>query len=966
MVFDKSKYDLVQQENIEDIKTQAYMFRHKKSGARIAILANDDENKVFTVGFRTPPADSTGVMHILEHSVLCGSEKYPIKDPFIELAKGSLNTFLNAMTYSDKTIYPVASCNDVDFNNLIDVYMDAVLHPDIYNHKEIFMQEGWHYEMEDVNSPLIYNGVVYNEMKGAFSAPDDVLSRYCLNSLYPDTSYATESGGDPEVIPELTYEHFIGTHKMLYHPSNSYIVIYGNCDMSEKLEYLDREYLSKYEAIEVDSQILIQKPFESMRKVTAEYSVTEDEGTENNGYLAYNVSVGESSDMELSLAMTIIDYALFSAPGAPVRQALIDAGLGEDIICLYEPDIRQPMYTIASKNCDETREKEFLDIIQSTLSEIVEKGIEKDALLAAISSSEFRYRESDSGNFPKGLIYTTMIYDTWLHDDDKPFINLPKNDLYKLMRGRVDSGYFEEVIRKYFLQNNHCSLVVLKPVVNLTQKKDEALAEKLAEYKASLSEDEIRQIVADTKHLKEYQMQPDTEEALSTIPHLSRKDIRREIIPFSNIEKDVNGVKLLRHNIFTNGIGYVRFCFDIAGVATEDLNYVGLLVDTFAYIDTENYKYDRLTNVIDIHTGDISAGLNTYRNRNTGNVLAAIDVKCKAISEEYATAMDLVSEIILRTKFDEFKRLKEIIAELKASLHDKFVSAGHNFALGECKKQFNEASKYIALTAGYDYYRFLVDIYDNFDNCKEKLASTLKKVSGQVFNRNNLVISFTGEEVLYNEVEKAIAGFIDTLPDEKLEAAERNFEYKKTKLAYKTASMVNYVARCGRFDDEYDASIRVLRTMLAYDYLWTNVRVKGGAYGCVNGYTETGFGFYCSYRDPNIAKTIETFEQIPQYIDELELDENDMTKYIIGTFSSLDMPQNPQLKGYRSFDMYMCGFDEKTIQGFRDKTLNTSVSDIKKLKPVIQKILDDGYCCVLGNSAKIDENAELFDEMINL
>lgn len=385
MNYNSETYELVMEQKLADISAIGYLFRHKKSGARIAMVSNDDENKVFCIGFRTPPADSTGVPHILEHSVLCGSDKYPAKDPFVELMKGSLNTFLNAMTFPDKTIYPIASCNDVDYRNLTDVYMDAVLHPNIYKREQIFKQEGWHYELTDLDAPLTYNGVVYNEMKGAFSSPTQRVYRMCLNSLYPDTAYATESGGDPAYIPDLSYEQFLKFHSTLYHPANSYIFVYGNCDMEERLNYLDREYLSKYDRIDVNSVLVHQKPFDRMSRVEGMYSVTEDEGTENKTYLAYNASIGEAGDMKLSLAFTVLEYALFNAPGAPVRQALIDAGIGEDVSGSYDHSILQPMVTIMATNTDADREEEFIRIIKNSLKKLADEGINKDTLRAGIN-----------------------------------------------------------------------------------------------------------------------------------------------------------------------------------------------------------------------------------------------------------------------------------------------------------------------------------------------------------------------------------------------------------------------------------------------------------------------------------------------------------------------------------------------------------------------------------------------------
>ena len=591
MNYNKEIYELIMEQNLGDISSKGYLFKHKKSGARIAMVSNDDENKVFCIGFRTPPADSTGVPHILEHSVLCGSDKYPAKDPFVELVKGSLNTFLNAMTFPDKTIYPIASCNDVDYKNLTDVYMDAVFHPNIYTREQIFKQEGWHYELENVDAPLTYNGVVYNEMKGAFSSPTQRVYRMCLNSLYPDTPYATESGGDPEFIPDLSYEQFLNFHKTLYHPANSYIYVYGNCDMEERLEYFDREYLRNYDEIKVGSDIPHQKPFDKQGRVEGVYSVTEEEGTENKTYLAYNASIGESGDMKLALAFTILEYALFNAPGAPVRQALIDAGIGEDVSGSYDNSIRQPMVTIMSTNTNSNREEEFVRIIREALEKLVNEGVNKDTLRAGINYNEFRYREADFGRWPKGLMYGIDMFGTWLYDDEKPFYNMQLSEAYDFLKKQVDTDYFEELIKKYLLDNPHSSVVVLKPEVGYTAKLEVATAKKLAEYKKTLSNEQLQTLVYDTKALKDYQSEPSTKEELESIPLLKREDIGKKASKLYNTEKSINGVKVLHHNINTNGIGYLRLSFNLDKVDDELLGYAGLLSKVLGAIGTEKYSF---------------------------------------------------------------------------------------------------------------------------------------------------------------------------------------------------------------------------------------------------------------------------------------------------------------------------------------------------------------------------------------
>lgn len=967
--FDSDKYELIQQDRIEELKSDGYLFKHRKSGARVLILANDDENKVFSIGFRTPPPDSTGVPHILEHSVLCGSAKYPVKDPFIELVKGSLNTFLNAMTYPDKTVYPIASCNDVDYCNLMDVYMDAVFNPNIYTRRQIFMQEGWHYELESADAPLKYNGVVYNEMKGAYSSPDDVLNRYCLNSLYPDTSYSVESGGDPDCIPDLSYEDFVAFHKKLYHPSNSYIYLYGNCDMAERLQYLDREYLSHYERIEVDSEIKTQPAFDAMHRVETEYSVTEDEGCDKRTYLSYNLSVGDTLDKKLYIAMQVLDYALFSAPGAQVKQALIDAGIGDDIICSYESSLKQPMFTIAAKNTDACREKEFLDIINDTLTKIVENGINKDTLRAGINSMEFRYREADFGQFPKGLMYGLSLMDSWLYDENSPFIHLAQNDTYAFLKENIDTGYFEELVRKYFLENKHTSLVILKPVINLTSVNDAKVAEKLAAYKASLSAEEIDRLVKETKELKEYQSEPSTDEELRTIPMLTRDDIRKEPAPLYNDFEEISGVTVDHHNVYTNDIGYLKLSFDIGAVSTEDIPYVGLLGTALGYVDTDNYTYDRISNEIDIHTGGITSGLSTYENIRTHKVSARFNIDCKALGEEYNAAFALISEMMFRPHYDDHKRLKEILAEIKSRLQNRMVSAGHAAAVAACNAQYLETSRYSDLTSGIAYYKFIAALCDDFDNRKTEIAQKLNEISAKIFTKDRLIVSFTGDDDVYNAIKPVLADYIADLPDINYESVVRNFEYTNVKRAYKSASQVNYVARCGSFGDkgiEYSPALKVFKTIMDYDYLWINIRVKGGAYGCMNGYNVTGNGYFCSYRDPNLEQTNRIYEGIPEYIKNFDATEREMTKYIIGTFSGLDIPLTPQRKGSRSFESWMRGANEEYYRKDRLGVLGTYQDDIKALEPAISAMLSDDRLCVIGNSDSIDENAGLFDEIYNL
>ena len=461
-------YEVLEKREISDIGSMSYLLRHKKTGARIALLSNDDENKVFYIGFRTPPADSTGVPHIIEHTVLCGSKDFPVKDPFVELVKGSLNTFLNAMTYSDKTLYPVASCNDKDFQNLMHVYLDAVFYPNIYKEEKIFRQEGWHYEMEDADAPLTINGVVYNEMKGAFSAPDEINDREVVNSLFPDTAYGVESGGDPDVIPTLTYEQFLAFHEKYYHPSNSYIYLYGNMDMAEKLAWIDEMYLSRFDSLTIDSALTLQKPFERPVVVKKEYPVMEGEALENNTYLSYNMVVGTSLDKELYFAMQILEYAICSASAAPIKLALIHKNIGTEVYSVYDNGIYQPYFSIVAKNANDEQKDAFVETIEDELKRLVREGIDKKSLLAGLNYYEFRYREADFGSYPKGLMYGLQMLDSWLYNDNMPFDMIEAIDLFQTLKERINTDYYEKLIDRYLIHNQHKSVLVLSPKEGLT------------------------------------------------------------------------------------------------------------------------------------------------------------------------------------------------------------------------------------------------------------------------------------------------------------------------------------------------------------------------------------------------------------------------------------------------------------------------------------------------------------------
>ena len=969
-IHDLAEYEILDEHRVEDVQSDGFILRHKKSGARIAILSNNDDNKVFYIGFRTPPEDETGVPHIIEHTTLCGSKKFPVKDPFIELAKGSLNTFLNAMTYPDKTVYPVASCNDQDFKNLMDVYLDAVFNPNITKYEEIFKQEGWHYELTGKDDELKINGVVYNEMKGAYSSPDEVLSSQIYRSLFPDNTYSKDSGGNPEYIPKLTYEAYLDFYHKYYHPSNSYIYLYGDMDVVERLEWLDKEYLSLYDYKKVNSEINKQPAFDEIKNVEAQYSITMDDSQENKTYLSYNRVVGDTLDEMLYQAFDVLDYALVSSPGAPVKQALIDAGIGDDVYGSYDAGILQPVFSFVAKNANASQADEFESIIENTLKEVVKTGINKEALLAGINSSEFKFREADFGQFPKGLLFGLNCLDSWLFDDMKPFIHLECLGTFAKLRKAVDTDYFEKLIQEYLLDNTHGSSVTVKPKRGLGNEREEALAKELSDYKASLSDEEIKKLIEDTEHLKKYQEEPSSDEDLRKLPMLTRADMKKNAIPFSNIEDELLDVKVVRHDIESNGIDYISFLFDAGDFAQSELGYLGFFTNALGLVSTEKYSYTDLANATNIYTGGISTGTASHPDiKDRNNFVFKLEVKLKVLEKNLDKALELMEQMLLSSDFTDTKRLGELVAQIKARLQANLSSSGHLVAAMRSMSSFSRYALYQDELKGVAFYRSICHIEKELSESPKSVSDKLAAIAKKLFARNRMLISFTGNNEAYGNakpsLEKVIAGF------DKMSAIGNQAEvhFNTAKEAFIDASQIQYVAKTGDFiceGYEYTGALRLLRIILSYDYLWINVRVKGGAYGCMNTFLRSGESYFVSYRDPNLSDTLDVYDRIPEYIKSFSPDERDMTKYIIGTFSALDTPMNPEAKGSRSLSAYLEGITYEQIQKERNEILNAQPEDIRRLADLVEAVLKKDSICVIGNENMIKESAGLFENVEKL
>ena len=956
-------YEIIRTEELPDVQSVGTLLRHKKTGARVAILSNDDDNKVFDIAFRTPPADSTGVAHIIEHSVLCGSEKFPLKDPFVELAKGSLNTFLNALTYPDKTMYPVASCNDQDLKNLMEVYLDAVFFPAIYKNENIFFQEGWHYHLEKEEDDLTVNGVVYNEMKGAFSTAEAVLERSVFSALFPDTAYGVESGGDPKNIPDLTYEQFLEFHRTYYHPSNSFIYLYGNMDMEERLDWIDREYLSRFDALEVDSRIGIQKPFEEPKELVSEYPVLDDEPLEDNTYLNMSIVVADGCDVLTNTAFAVLEYVLLDSPGAPVKQALLDAGIGKDVDGSFQDGLLQTFFSIDAKYANPEDTEAFQKVIFETLNKCEDEGLDEKALRAAINYYEFRFREADYSVYPKGLIYGMNMYDTWIYDEDRPFEYLKMLGILEELKKRIGTGYYEGLIREKLINNPHRLVTTLKPKRGLAKEEEEKLAARLAEYKASLSEEEIRAIAGRTKALKEFQ---DSEEDPSCLPSLKRSDLDRKTpIVLKTEELESEGTKILHHDYKTNGIAYLTLLFDADSVPDHWLPHLSLLKAVLGYVDTEHYSYRDLSNEINARIGGLNCGVQNTLTKD-GAEKRFFGIRSKYLYPEQDFVFDMIREILLTSDLSDDKRLYTIISRQKASYQVSLSQAGHMTAVQRAAAGSSSANAFQELVSGIEYYRFLEELFEDFDNKKEELRSVFKTLIGMIFTGSSFIADITAEEEGMSGLAKNIEGLKSVLGKggEAVEKDTWSPKYKKE--AFRTSGQVQYVATVGNFKDkgyEYTGVLQVLRTMMNYDYLWMNIRVKGGAYGCMSGFRRSGDSYLVSYRDPHLQNTLDVFAGLPDYLRSFTADDEVMTRYIIGTISTLDTPRNASACGAMAMDAYFRGLTIEEIQKERDEVLNADDSKIRALADMLEAALDQSRICVVGSESAVEKHKELFEDI---
>jgi Zn-dependent M16 (insulinase) family peptidase len=956
-------FKLVEKKFVKEVDAECLYFIHEKSGARLFKIMNNDANKLFSIGFKTIPENDCGTPHIIEHSVLNGSKNFPVKSPFDLLSQGSLNTFLNAMTNSDWTVYPVASMNDKDYFNLMHVYLDAVFNPLIYSDKRIFMQEGWHHEMMAANTNVEYKGVVYNEMKGAFSNPLRELGYHMGKLLFPDNGYGFESGGYPTAIPQLTYESFLNFHRKYYHPSNSYILLYGNADLNKELAFIDANYLANYEKSKEEVTIPLQKPFTAMKTEVRPYPVTEGENTQSKTYLSLSFVSGLNTDRVKTQLLSILADALVNNEQGAIRRALQDAGIGSEVSA-YVDETQQNVFTLFVLNANENDQQKFNETVFSTLKKVAAEGIDSSIINGIINRYEFSLREGNDSQ--KGLMYYMRMIPNW-YNEQNPFKGLEYEQYLADIKAAVKSGELQKMITSELVNNTHAVSLALVPKPGLQTQINKDITEELGKYKQTLSQIAIDSLVKTTNELIAYQKREDADSLIAKIPMLSLGDIGKESEFNAVEEKKAGKLPVLHSNQFSNGIVYTSLFFDTRVLNTSDVPYIKLLCTLTGMLPTESYTFGELENQLNTHTGGFSISFNSYlKNSSDDELTPKVKVTCKAMRANTDRMLGLIEEILTSTKYNDTTRIKELLIRQKAELEYNLQQNGLGVAQYALFSSFSNEGHFLQAKNGLPYYRFICNLTDNFYTQKDSLMSKLQEVATKIFNSNNLIAAVTCNNDDYSLFEKGISQLIGKLHNEPVALTNWKFNIEKKNEGILSTSKVQYVLQGANFKKlgyEWNGKIEVLQQLLSTDYLQNQIRVIGGAYGGFSRFNKSGNMFFGSYRDPNLVETLQAYSNIPGYLDSLNIDEKTLTRFIIGTIANIDVPMTVSEKGEDAFRCYLEGMTKDQVQKDRTEILSTTLADLKAFKPMMEAILKQNNYAVFGNEEKLQANKQLFDAL---
>jgi presequence protease len=953
-------FNLVREQNIPELKSVAKLYVHKRTGARLLSVINDDENKVFSINFRTTPKDSTGVPHILEHSVLAGSEKYPVKEPFVELVKGSLYTFVNAMTFPDKTCYPVASQNLQDFYNLIDVYMDAVLHPLL--DEQTFLQEGWHYEINDPSEPLTYKGVVFNEMKGAYSSPDGVLETKVIESLFPKHIYGMDSGGAPSHIPDLTYENFKAFWETYYHPSNSFIFFYGNDDPEKRLTLMEG-YLKAYKKKKVKSLIPLAKPFKRPKKLEVLYDAGGEQDTDKKHYLVVNWKLPDTSDPILNFSLRILSNILIGTPASPLKKALLDSGLGEDLAGIgLESDLRQLIFSVGLKGTRKRHAKKIEKLIFDSLESLVRDGIDHDMIASSMNTVEFRLRENNTGSYPRGIALMQRVLTTWIHDED-PYKLLAFEAPLAEIKSRLAANprYFETLIQDHLLENVHQTVLRLTPDPDLGRRMEEEEKNRLTKVRESLSESQIAELVEKTRKLKLKQETPDSAEALETLPVLKLQDLEKKsnTIPIEVLE--IQDAKVLYHDLFTNGIAYMDLGFDLHTLPKELLPLTEIFGRALFEMGTDKEDYVKFSQRIGKSTGGIHTDAVSAAAFGTKENILKLFVRGKATASQSGEMLSIIKDALLHAKFDDRERLKQMVLEEKAGLESSLVPGGHSFVNTRLRGQFGETGWAIDEMKGIGYLFTLRELANDIDKKWKSVLKKLETMRELLINRKALICNVTLDAENWKMIQPQFEAFLSALPYKEVKLHNYDIQPAMKKEGLTIPAQVNYVGKAANLYElgyQLDGSLDVILGYLRTTHLWEKIRVLGGAYGAFVAFDDrSGVLTFLSYRDPNIASTLENYDKTAAYlkgIDASRLSDNELTKAIIKAIGDMDSYQLPDAKGYTSMMRHLTHRTDEMRQKARDQVLSTNGEDFIALGEVLEKVAQSNAVAVIGSQSAIE------------
>lgn len=953
-------FELIREAEIAEIRSWARLYRHVRTGAQLLSVENSDENKCFGIAFTTPPPDDTGLPHILEHSVLCGSRRYPTKEPFVELLKTSLNTFLNAMTFDDFTVYPVASTNLQDFYNLVNVYMDAVFYPLI--NENTLKQEGWHYELDTPDAPLTYKGVVFNEMKSMYSTPEWVQRAVIAKALLPDTPYANDAGGDPSVMPDLTYPQFKAFHETYYHPSNARIYFYGDDDPRERLRMVD-EFIAEFERREVDARLPLQPRFDAPRTVEVGYDAGDTPG-ENKSLVTVTWLLPEIVDNNRVMALNLLSHILIETPASPLRKALIDSGLGEDLtgegFSTYQ---REAVFGTGLKGVSRGNAGKVEPLILDTLRALVADGIAPETINASMNTVEFELREMNTGRFPRGLMMFLRSLPNWIHGGD-PLEKMAFGAQIDYVKDALAQNprFFEELIEQYLLNNPHRVTVLMHPDPQAGERRDAAERARLERARAHMTESDLKQVIADAAELRRIQETPDDPADVAKIPTLKLSDIEREIrtIPLEALE--VSGARVLYHDLPTNDILYLDLALDLHTLPEQYIPYIGVFGRVLLEMGTHDADFVALTQRIGAKTGGIDATALTGTTVSDQKGVAYSVLRAKCLPHQVDDLFAILNDILLNVNLNNPERLLQLVLEDKAQMEAYISLVGQMYINYRLNAHFSEEGWVNEQISGISQLMFLRQLAERIQSDWAGVRGDLEAIMRLLVNRNSLLVNVTLDAANWASVQPRLAAFLAGIPAQPVQTHTWARAPLPAAEAIAVPAQVNFVGKAANLLElgyEPDGSAAVVLKTLNLDYLWNRIRVQGGAYGGAGRFNPfTGVMTFLSWRDPNLTGTLSTYDAAADYLARLELSDDELEKAIIGAVGDLDAYQLPDAKGYTSLSRYLIGYDDTLRQQYRDELLSTTQKDFKAFGAVLARMKDAAKIAVVTSPASAQQANE--------